>query len=281
MIFVVGRKIEMKELSIIIPHYNTPQLLMKLLESIPDVPEIEVLVIDDSSDKDLKIYEQCEEKNKERNVQFFKNSIQTKGAGNARNVGLEHAKGKWLLFADADDYFVNNFWNILQEYLNDPADIIYFEPTSILLKTGELSDRHEYYANLVEQYCQKHEYNDELQLRYRYWSPCSKIVKKGLVEQYQIRFDGTLHSNDVMFSAKVGHYAKSVEAVNKVIYCITQSEKSLTANKNSEALSIRKKVFCNYYFFLFFHITRKNMKKLGFGLKDFIYFCLYRIGLLK
>lgn len=271
----------MEQLSIIIPHYNTPKLLMRLLDTIPNLSEIEVLVIDDSSDKDLDIYKYCMEKYGERNIKFYTNPLKTKGAGNARNVGLKCAIGKWLLFADADDYFIDGFWNIIQGYLEEEADIIFFETTSIILRTGEISDRHEYYTNLVEEYCQKNDHKEEILLRYQYWSPCAKLIRRELINLYQIQYEGTLYSNDILFSAKAGYYAKSIKAVRKVIYCITQSEKSLTSKKDSNALSIRKKAFCNYYFFLLFHISRGDMHELGFGIKDFIYYCLYKTGLIR
>ena len=49
----------MIQLSIIIPHYNSPETLEVLLQSIPDIPEIEVLVIDDNSNLKLNDYSRC------------------------------------------------------------------------------------------------------------------------------------------------------------------------------------------------------------------------------
>jgi len=40
-----------KDLSIIIPHYNIFELLRRLLDSIPKKDNIEIIVIDDKSDK--------------------------------------------------------------------------------------------------------------------------------------------------------------------------------------------------------------------------------------
>ena len=36
-----------QNLSIIIPHYNTPDLLGKLIDSIPDTDDIQIIVVDD------------------------------------------------------------------------------------------------------------------------------------------------------------------------------------------------------------------------------------------
>ena len=267
----------MIQLSIIIPHYNSPETLEVLLQSIPDIPEIEVLVIDDNSNLKLNVYSRCKRKFAEHNISFYENAIESKGAGGARNIGLQYASGKWLLFADADDYFVENFWSKIQRYLNDESEIIYFSPVSVKLGTSVASDRHEYYMNLVKEYCKKGDHESELKLRYTYWSPCSKMIRKELVDDNCIRFDGTLHSNDMLFSTKVGFYAKKIKAVDEVIYCITESEDSLTSQKDEKALAIRKMVFASYYFFMQRRLSTRDMKILGYGIKDFIYFTIYMI----
>lgn len=46
---------------------------------------------------------------KDTNVEIYHNS-KKKGAGTCRNIGLERARGKWLLFADSDDLFLDNFF---------------------------------------------------------------------------------------------------------------------------------------------------------------------------
>ena len=63
-----------KELSIIVPHYNTPKMLDRLLSTIPNNPEIEVLVIDDISDRELEELEKCVEKYSRRNILFYSRS---------------------------------------------------------------------------------------------------------------------------------------------------------------------------------------------------------------
>ena len=61
---------------------------------------------------------------------------ENKGAGYARNVGLSLAKGKWLLFADADDFFNLGFLNVLDNYIDSDNDIVYFSANSINIDTG-------------------------------------------------------------------------------------------------------------------------------------------------
>lgn len=268
-------------LSIIIPHYNTPILLEKLILSVPYIQQIETIVIDDNSTIDNGIYSSCVEKYGNRNVLFLKNSISNRGAGNARNVGIDHAKGKWILFADADDYFTTGWWDIVSRYLNNDHDIIFFSPTSLFLNTKKESDRHTHYANLVKNFCNDNSHENEIKLRTQYWSPWSKLIKKELIDKNKIRFDGTIHSNDMMFSTKVGYLANRIYAVDDVVYCITDSNNSLTAHKDLKSMRIRDDVYYKYYFYLYNHYSRNDMKLLGFGLKDWLYFWLYRFNIIQ
>ena len=83
--------------SIIIPHKNCPDLLKRLLDSIPERDDVQIIVVDDNSDEGKK--PSIDRKDTEV---ILLDAERSKGAGRARNVGLEHAEGKWLLFADAD-----------------------------------------------------------------------------------------------------------------------------------------------------------------------------------
>ena len=95
--------------SIIIAHYDIPDLLMRCLKSIPVSEDIQVIVVDDNSpdaDTYLERYPELS-----RPYLEFIRAQKNGGAGYARNIGLDHAKGKWLLFADADDFFVGNMYD--------------------------------------------------------------------------------------------------------------------------------------------------------------------------
>jgi len=59
-------------------------------------------------------------------------SVNTRFAWRSRNVGLEHAKGKWLLFADADDFFVEDMYDIITSYVDSEVDVIFFKEKSVL-----------------------------------------------------------------------------------------------------------------------------------------------------
>ena len=75
--------------SIIIPHYNIPELLQRCLNSIPDLPSFQVIIVDDCSDGkivDFRYFPGMERENVK--CIFLK---ERHGAGFARNLGLRYA----------------------------------------------------------------------------------------------------------------------------------------------------------------------------------------------
>lgn len=91
------------QLSIVIPHKNTPLKLQRLLDSILKSSSVDVIVVDDHSSPGLGVKELVPTYPR---VRFFANEASESGAGSARNYGLERIQTDWVVFADADDYFV-------------------------------------------------------------------------------------------------------------------------------------------------------------------------------
>ena len=91
-------------LSIIIPMYNVENYIERCLDSIvqEEVEDIEVLLIDDGSvDQTVEV---CREYEKQYEyVHLFQQNHA--GQGDARNLGVSKAIGKYIVFADADDYY--------------------------------------------------------------------------------------------------------------------------------------------------------------------------------
>lgn len=278
-----------KEISIIIPHYNTPRLLKKLLDSIPDIEEIEVIVVDDRSNLNVEEYKECIKKYSNRNICFLANDSLGKGAGVCRNIGIAKAVGKWLLFADADDYFTDNFYEELESYINSDAEIIYFIPTSIELDTGEEGIRHIEIERLVKNYIDESNKKNELELRYRFIQPVCKLIKHELVSCKKIFFDEIMVSNDCMFSVKTAFYANKIMASDKVIYCITRMKGSLTTKSSYDNFKVRLDTYIHYYHFLENNLSSQDFLLLnmhgrgyilraisnGYGMKEIIQ--VYRV----
>ena len=242
--------------SIIVPHYNTPDSLLTLLGTIPEREDIQVVVVDDNSSVPM---EELKEKLKQfPRVELYANDTGTKGAGASRNVGLRHAVGKWLLFADADDYFTDGFYESIAPYLDSDYDMVYFPPTSMDVVTGQVSSRHVMYMELVEHYRQKPTVKNLTELKYGFCTPWSKLIRREIVEKNQIVFDEIMVSNDIMCMTKCAFYSAKTAASDRTIYCVTRGGKTLTSHKDEKRFDTRIQVLINRYVFLREHLSKKE-----------------------
>lgn len=234
----------MNTYSIIIPHRNNIDGLIKLLESIfrPKVKEkvyeefknhLDVIVIDDHSDED--VLSKIKELIGTYNIKLFYNSGK-RSAGACRNIGLEKAIGDYLLFSDSDDYFSDDYYKTLLLLENNDADIIYFSPKSVLYTDNSVeSDRHVNHENLVNEFLNGKD-KDGNRLKYYWYGPWSKRIKSDYIHKLGIKFDETIASNDAMFSMLAAVNAKKIYAVKNVIYYITTRKGSLIYSVNYEAI---------------------------------------------
>lgn len=250
-------------LSIVIPHYNAIEMLKKLVDSIPVINEIEIIVVDDKSDKKLDELLKMKSNNNYSHVLFLENNTGHKGAGACRNIGISVAKGDWILFADSDDFFVDGFYSIIRQYFSSDYDVIFFTPTSIEIDTNSLSDRHLNYKSKISDYLLKKDKQSELALRYTFHVPWSKLIRVKFLKKHNLFFDEVIAANDVMFSAKVGHYMKKFHASNEVIYCVTKNKGSLTVNISQKVFDSRLFVHIRFYQFLKKNLSSKQFKCLN------------------
>lgn len=111
--------------SIIIPVYNAEKYLANCLDSIltQSYSDFEIILVNDGSpDNSQAIID--------RYVQMYPGKItalrkENGGAADARNVGISHATGNYLVFVDADDYISTELLSELAASArNCPADII-------------------------------------------------------------------------------------------------------------------------------------------------------------
>lgn len=210
--------------SIIIPHYNIPLLLERLLNTIPEREDIQIIIVDDCS-PDCNTYLKRYAFLNRNNVEFYITD-RNGGGGYARNKGLEHAKGKWLLFADADDFFADGFSSVLDKYYHAEEDIIFFQIRS--LYSDNLSRESERATNRIRKYKKIMDSKDNNGLRYNFIEPWAKMIKRKMVESHKIQFDETNIANDYFFSIKTGYYAQQVKAAPEITYLLTQRKGSVS-----------------------------------------------------
>jgi glycosyltransferase involved in cell wall biosynthesis len=106
-------------LSIIVPFFNAGEYLTKCLESILaqdlSCEEYEIVMVNDGSidGSDLIAVKFA---NEYSNIRLI--SQQNKGAGGARNTGIQYARGQYIMFVDADDFLCSNKLKTLLDKLD-------------------------------------------------------------------------------------------------------------------------------------------------------------------
>lgn len=106
----------MIKLSIIIPAYNAEPYLKELIECLRQqiTNEVEVIIVDDGSKEKVSYKEKWFKVVRTRN----------RGAGAARNKGIELAKGEYISFIDADDLVAQDFIaQVLKKIEESPFDV--------------------------------------------------------------------------------------------------------------------------------------------------------------
>lgn len=233
--------------SIIIPHYNIPKLLRRCLASIPQRDDLEIIIVDDNNNPEIVDFDNFP--GSERQDVHIIFSKQNGGGGFARNQGLAVARGKWILFADSDDYFTFCFDEMLDKYRDSEADIVFFNVLACdseyytstnrglsLLRYIKLSDSNRQLA--------------ELHLRYSFGEPWCKLIKRQIIETHNIRFDCTPINNDTTFSYLVGHHAQNIEIDKHAIYILTSRKQSVSSKLTDDKRLVRIEVFARREKFL-------------------------------
>ena len=218
-----------------------PSLLKRCLDSIPSRPDIEIIVVDDNSNAES-IKELKKISRKELQIIYTK---ENKGAGFARNVGVANAHGKWILFADADDYYEPELDSFLSESPLYDADVVYFNARS----EGYLHNRvaHlNYFINLSNTDLKR----SEFLLKYAFGEPWCKMVKKDLIQKKSISFEEIPIHNDTQYSYLVGFYAKKTHIDERILYTTTNQPKSVSKQESRSVFLIRTKVFAKKNAFL-------------------------------
>ncbi len=198
----------MPAVSVIVPVYNVEKYLDKCVQSIVSQTfnDIEIILVDDGSkDKSGRMCDEWSRRDKRVKVIHKENG----GIADARNVGLSHSNGQWILFIDSDDWYekqdhIETLLNFAQQ--ND-SDIVCFNYKRFFEKTQSFS------APL----CRTDVTNPSLQFmvdnKIFTSSACLKLIKKSILTKNNITFEKGVLSEDIEYNAKF------LLTTDKISYC--------------------------------------------------------------
>lgn len=247
--------------SFVIPHKNLPDLLERCINSIPQRDDTEIIVVDDNSDPNKVDFKNFPG-SKRRDVKIIYNT-ERGGAGRARNIGLENAKGKWLLFADCDDTYTEDLNAFLNSHVDSKADVVYFKAN--LINTIDQKVRHSHMNIFIDRFLNKKGNLEDI--KFGAWEPWNKLINRALIVANNIRFDEISSSNDKMFSLRLGCYVRNIEVSPEILY-------NYILRKGSIVHSAREKRFLNSFNTI---IDQNSLyHEQGYIRKVFIPFFLFR-----
>lgn len=219
-------------LSVIIPHKNCPELLKRCVESVPQSDDIEIILVDDNSDDKTLLHDCLKDINRSNLV--FIESQKGGWAGGSRNQGLDIAKGEWIIFLDADDYFLPSVFSSFYKYATTDNDIIYFRHQSVYSDTLSPCVRFPYRNQAILNYLLQPNKKNRNLLMYGDVVPWGKMIRRSLIEDNHIRYDLIPCCEDVMFITRCAAKAVKIEASESIVYCLTYRSSSLTMDYSKE-----------------------------------------------
>lgn len=227
--------------SVIIPHRNRFELLTRLVASIPARDDIKVLVVDDASDTATQAELEKWVSARRQLTLFHQPAAAPRGAGWARNLGIEHAAGDYLVFADSDDRFAPGAFDVFDAYAAaENFDLVVFK-ASAAKTDGSASSRTEFTNFLIDVAIRMGEHGpiDRREILARIDPPWAKLVRRELVRQHGLRFDEIHHSNDVLFNLHVLTHARRIAVCAQAVYQVLDHPTSLIRVRSAVMLEER------------------------------------------
>ena len=129
----------MKKFSFVIPAYNCEKVIERCITSLVNqgLQDYEIVVVNDGSkDNTLEVLKNFAQKNS--NIKVI--DVVNGGPSRARNIGLSHATGEYVLMIDSDDYLNDN--TCITRYVSmmedEGLDLVVFGCRDVFLKDGEI-----------------------------------------------------------------------------------------------------------------------------------------------
>lgn len=229
-----------KKISVIIPVYNTnPEFLQKAINSVLNqtYKNIEVIIVNDGSTDNNTLNFLKTLDNKNINIINQEN----KGAGGARNTGINSATGDYIGFLDADDWLDKNFYEVLFNLCaNNDADIA----CGMLTRATKFRKiKMEYFKDGIYS-----NFSDKMG-NISNGSVCSKLFRKSLFEN--VRFIEHTYWEDNPVLVELLLKSDKVAFTNKVKYLYRKNTSSICLNKvlakkekrQTDGLFILKQIF--------------------------------------
>lgn len=262
-----------KQVSIIVPVYNMEAFVASGVQCLKEqtYPNIELILIDDGSTDGSGAA--CErEAGRDSRIRVYHTA--NRGAGPARNLGMDLARGDYFHFFDIDDYLVPNAISLLVKAAEETG--------ADLVSGGFAVDDHNKNQRVIPK--ADHLYRTGEQVRNDFYphmfmfgeqgifqSACFKLFRAETVRKHGVRFPDLRRNQDEVFLAEYAAVMKDVYFIPDILYryfandhtrlfqkvtydyfpIIQRSSRriiELVLGWNPENQRVREKLFQDYYY---------------------------------
>jgi glycosyltransferase EpsJ len=242
-----------KLISIILPYFNDGNTIIQCLNSIflQSYEHIELILINDgSSDNSQELINNYLQFNNRFTVQQL--TQVNKGAGSARNFGISHASGEFIVFVDADDFIGKDYIkSLFNNIAINKADFSIAghtlirgnKLTTVDISTSFINDR-----NKINHFLCTFFHNGLLH------GPVSKIYRSDILKTNRITFPDFRRSQDIFFNIDYVTHARSISTVNNHDYHIVIKNQNLKIKQKKDKKQL---IFMNDYYLIISHLFNK------------------------
>lgn len=240
-------------ISIIVPVYNVQQYLSKCIESILNqtMKNFELILINDgSNDKSPEICDKYSLKDSRIEVIHKENE----GVSIARNTGINISKGKYIVFADSDDYVDENWcYEMYKAIINNNKNMIM---TGITIYNTRSNNNIINKLNLISDINISRIKKKDFFILYKKQlinSPCNKIYITKIIKDNNVRFKENLRlGEDLLFNLEYLKFMdEDIIILNKSLYNYILTDKESLDNKYYEHLfEIYNKLYSELYAYM-------------------------------
>lgn len=216
----------MIEISIIIPTYNSAATIEKMVTSIVNqnnYNKYEIICVDDGS-TDATWAKLMQLAASYDNVSCYHQKNQKQAV--ARNNGLKHAKGKYIMFADADDYWLQGVFETILPKLTSDLTVFgikkdYGNTSVVELQSGMRGSKTQ--TELIQNYL-----SNNFEMDVGVWN---KVFSKRIIDENQLHFSNGNFFEDSLFVLNylVRVNPEKISYIDQALYVLNKRENTTTS----------------------------------------------------
>ena len=223
------------KVSIIIPVYNTAELLPRCLESMvaQSLREVEVICVDDgSTDRSAEVLDKWAKRDPRIRVIRQSNGRQ----GKARNAAMAVARGEYIGMVDSDDYIpADYFERLYTTAVRHSADIAV---------CGIIKEKRTHNRVVAAYTCEEVAESAEQKMRVCNcppdFHPVNKLYRREMLERVGLRFAEGVQFEDVMFVTRALCESGRLVTVPEVAYRYVLNPTSTVKSRQTAAKQLQK-----------------------------------------